>query len=208
MFGQEVTEFFLNTLAAYGPAALGLALLVGNMGLPTPTTPLILASGALAREGLMDWQAAVIWGYAGAILGDLFSYAVGRSGWDWAQRALSRRRADLWNRALARFQRHAGLAVYLTRFIFTTLDVPINLIAGSSRYPAQRFLVVTLAGRATWLALFGGLGYLVGSQWQRVSEMVNEYSFYLAIAILIVLSAALLYRRRMKAAAKGLKADG
>jgi membrane-associated protein len=177
MFGQEVTEFFLNTLAAYGPAALGLALLVGNMGLPTPTTPLILASGALAREGLMDWQAAVIWGYAGAILGDLFSYAVGRSGWDWAQRALSRRRADLWNRALARFQRHAGLAVYLTRFIFTTLDVPINLIAGSSRYPAQRFLVVTLAGRATWLALFGGLGYLVGSQWQRVSEMVNEYSF-------------------------------
>lgn len=203
MFGQDVTEFFLNALAAYGPAALGLALLVGNMGLPTPTTPLILACGALAREGLMDWQSAAIWGYTGAIVGDLFSYAVGRSGWDWAQRALSERRADLWNRALARFQRHAGLAVFLTRFIFTTADVPINLIAGSSRYPTQRFLAATLTGRATWLVLFGGLGYLVGSQWQRTSQMVNDYSLYLAIAILVVLAAALLYRRRLKTAAKG-----
>jgi membrane protein DedA with SNARE-associated domain len=208
MFGQEVTEFFLNALATYGPAALGLALLVGNMGLPTPTTPLVLASGALAHEGLMDWQAAVIWGYAGAILGDLFSYAVGRSGWDWAQRALSQRRADLWNRALARFQCHAGLAVYLTRFIFTTLDVPINLIAGSSRYPLQRFLTASLAGRATWLVLFGGFGYLAGSQWQTVSQLVNDYSLYLAIAILVILGAALLYRRRMKAAAGRMKVDG
>lgn len=202
MFGQEVTQFFFDVLAAYGPAALGLALLVGNMGLPTPTTPLILACGALAREGLMDWQAAAIWGYAGAILGDLFSYAVGRSGWDWAQRALSERRADLWNRALARFQRHAGLAVYLTRFIFTTLDVPINLIAGSSRYPAQRFLAVTLAGRATWLVLFGGFGYIAGSQWRNASRLINEYSFYLATAILVILGAALFYRRRMKAQQK------
>jgi membrane protein DedA with SNARE-associated domain len=199
MFGQEVTEFFLNALAAYGPAALGLALLVGNMGLPTPTTPLVLASGALAREGLMDWQAAVIWGYAGAILGDTFSYAVGRSGWDWAQRALSERRADLWNRALARFQRHAGLAIYLTRVIFTTLDVPINLIAGSSRYPTQRFVAATLAGRATWLVLFGGLGYIAGSQWQTAGQIVNDYSLYLAIAILAILAFALLYRHRLKA---------
>ncbi len=208
MFGQEVTEFFLNALAIYGPAALGLALLVGNMGLPTPTTPLVLASGALAREGLMDWQAAVIWGYAGAVLGDLFSYAVGRSGWDWAQRVLSERRADLWNRALGRFQRQAGLAVYLTRFVFTTLDVPINLIAGSSRYPARRFLAATLAGRATWLILFGGLGYAAGSQWRGASQLINEYSFYLASAILIILAAAFLLRRRLKAGAGRMKAEG
>jgi membrane protein DedA with SNARE-associated domain len=165
----------------------------------------VLASGALAREGLIDWQAAVIWGYAGAILGDVFSYAVGRSGWDWAQRVMSERRADLWNRALARFQRHAGLAVYLTRFIFTTLDVAINLIAGSSRYPLQPFLAATLAGRATWLVLFGGFGYLAGSQWRTASQLINDYSLYLAIAILVILGAALLYRRRMKA--DGMKAD-
>jgi len=199
MVGQELIDFFLDALANYGPAALGLALLVGNMGLPTPTTPLVVASGALARQGLINWQAAVVMGYAGAILGDMFSYAVGRSGWDWAQRALSQRRADLWNRALARFQRHAGLAVYVTRFVFTTLDVPVNLIAGSSRYPFPRFLAATLAGRATWLVLFGGLGYVAGSQWRTASQIIDEYSLYLAIAILIILGIVLLYRRRMKA---------
>ena len=198
MFGQELIEFFLDALADYGPAALGLALLVGNMGLPTPTSPLVLASGALAREGLINWQAAVILGYTGAVLGDMFSYAVGRSGWDWAQRALSERRADLWNQALARFQRRAGLAVYVTRFVFTTLDVPINLIAGSSRYPFQKFLVATLAGRATWFVIYGSLGYLVGSQWRNASQLINEYSLYLAIAILFILGGALLYRRRRR----------
>jgi len=198
MSGQELIDFFLDALANYGPVALGVALLVGNMGLPTPTTPLVVASGALARQGLIDWQAAVVMGFSGAILGDMFSYAVGRSGWDWAQRALSQRRADLWNRALDRFKRHAGLAVYVTRFVFTTLDVPINLIAGSSRYPFQRFLAAALAGRATWLVLFGGLGYIVGSQWRSASQIINKYSFYLAIAILIILGIALLYRRRMK----------
>lgn len=199
MIGQELVDFFLEALATYGPVALGLALLVGNMGLPTPTTPLVLASGALVRQGLIDWQAALISGYAGAILGDLFSYAVGRSGWDWAQRKLSERRADLWNRALARFQHHAGLAVYVTRFVFTTLDVPINLIAGSSHYPLPRFLVATLAGRATWFLLFGGVGFIVGSQWHSASRLIDRYSLYLAVAILIVLGMALLYRRRLKA---------
>ncbi|MGD2077497.1 MAG: DedA family protein [Chloroflexota bacterium] len=200
MIGQELIDLFLDTVAAYGPAALGLALLVGNMGLPTPTTPLVLASGALAREGLINWQTALIWGYTGSILGDMFSYAVGRSGWDWAQRMLSERRAELWNNALARFQRHAGGAVYVTRFLFTTLDVPINLIAGSSRYPFQRFLVADLAGRATWFLLFGGLGYLAGSQWRRASQLIDEYSLYVAIAILIILGAALIYRWRRRRA--------
>ena len=76
MFGQELIDFFLDALADYGPAALGLALLVGNMGLPTPTTPLVLASGALAREGLVNWQMAAVLGFAGAILGDVISYAL------------------------------------------------------------------------------------------------------------------------------------
>ena len=203
MFDQELIDFFLEILADYGPAALGLALLVGNMGLPTPTTPLVLASGALAREDLVDWQAAAVLGFAGAILGDVFSYAIGRSGWDWAQRSLSQRRADLWNQALARFQRHAGLAVYLTRFIFTTLDVPINLIAGSSHYPFQRFLAVTLAGRGTWFVVYGGLGYLVGSQWRTAGRLIDQYSLWLAIAILFGLGALLLYRRRSRLKTEG-----
>ena len=202
MFGQDLIDFFLDALAHYGPVALGLALLVGNMGLPTPTTPLVLASGALAREGLLNWQAAAALAFAGAVLGDMFSYAVGRSGWDWAQRALSRRRADLWNQALARFQRHAGAAVYVTRIVFTTLDVPINLIAGSSHYPFPRFLVAVLAGRATWMVIFGGLGYIAGSQWRTAGQLIDEYSLWLAIAILLILGAALLHRRRRRLRAK------
>lgn len=203
MFGQELIDTLVEGLSDYGPIALGLALLLGNMGLPTPTSPLVLASGALAREGLIDWQAAAVLGYTGAVLGDMFSFAVGWSGWDWAQRVLSERRADLWNQALARFQRRAGLAVYITRFVFTTLDVPINLIAGSSHYPWQRFLVATLAGRATWFVLYGSLGYIVGSQWRTVGRLIDEYSLYLAITILVILGAALLVRRRRRIKAEG-----
>jgi membrane protein DedA with SNARE-associated domain len=60
-------------------------------------------------------------------------------------------------------------------------------------------MIADLAGRGTWFVIFGGLGYLAGSQWPAVSRLVDEYSLWLAIAILFILGAALIYRRRLKA---------
>jgi hypothetical protein len=68
-----VLDLFLNSIAAYGPLILGLALLLGAGGLPIPIGLLMLAAGGLARQGMLDWRVAIGVSLAGLVLGDTLS---------------------------------------------------------------------------------------------------------------------------------------
>jgi membrane-associated protein len=177
---MNLTDMFLNGIVAYGPLILGLALLLGSAGLPIPTGLLVLAAGALARQGLLDWATAALVALAGVVLGDLVSYSLGRLSEGWVQRAMVRRR-PLWAKAVACFRGFGALAIYSTRVVLTSLDVPTNLVAGSSRYALGRFVVYDVAGRLTWLALYGGLGYIAGQQWPAVSQAIRQYGLWIGL---------------------------
>ena len=71
---------------------------------------------------------------------------------------------DLLAIIYAEVKRRGGIAIYLTRWLFTPLALPTNLIAGSSGYPFWKFLLFDIAGEITWILLYGGLGYAFGSQ--------------------------------------------
>ncbi len=51
----NLSELFLTGMITYGPPALGLALLLGALGLPLPGTFFVLAAGAFIRQGAIDW---------------------------------------------------------------------------------------------------------------------------------------------------------
>jgi membrane protein DedA with SNARE-associated domain len=191
---MNLTEFFLSAMTTAGPLALALALFLGPVGLPIPTGLLVLAAGALARQGLMPWATALTLGLAATVLGDLTTYGLGRLGSGGVAR-LTQRRAELWQRAQGWFHRRGGLAVYTTRVLLTSLDVPTTLIAGGSGYAFRRFLAWDLAGRATWLLLYGGLGYLAGSQWPVVSQLISTYGIWLGSAAASAGAIACLHRR-------------
>ena len=197
---MSLTDLFLDGMMTYGPLVLGLAVLLGAVGLPIPTGLLVLAAGAFARQGLLDWGTAGPVALAGVVLGDLVSYGLGRSGGEWVQRTLLRGRRALWDQALARFRRYGSLAIYSTRVLLTSLDVPTNLVAGSSRYALGRFVTYDFAGRLTWLALYGGLGYVVGQQWPAVSQAVSQYGLWLGIAAAVGAGLYLLLKREASAA--------
>ena len=189
-----MTDFFLNALTLYGPLALGLALLLGAGGVPIPIGLLMLAAGAFARQGLMDWPVAAAVGLAGTGLGDVGSYGPGRFVGDGVQRRLKGKRAALWLKAQAQFLKHGTLALLSTRALFTGLDVPTNLVAGSSRYPFGHFLAWDLVGRLGWLLLYGGLGYALGGQWQTVSQAINDYQGWFAVVAVVGIGFLLLRR--------------
>jgi membrane protein DedA with SNARE-associated domain len=191
----NLIDLFLNGMMTYGPLALGLALLLGPLGLPIPTGLLVVAAGAFARMGTLAWSTALAVGLAAVILGDCASYALGRFAGGGVQRAVRGRGAALWAKAQARFKRHGALAVYATRVLFTSLDVPTNLIAGGSRYAFGRFFALDVAGRVTWILLYGGLGYAVGSQWVAVSQAISTYSLWLGGVVAVGFGIYYLLRR-------------
>jgi membrane protein DedA with SNARE-associated domain len=191
---MNLTDLFLNGMVTCGPLILGLALLLGSAGLPIPTGLLVLAAGAFVRQGLLDWTTAALVGLVGVVLGDLVSYGLGRMGGGWPQQVLVRKRS-LWDQALARFRRYGSLAIYSTRVVLTSLDVPTNLVAGSSRFALGRFVAYDIAGRLTWLALYGGLGYVAGQQWPVVSQALSQYGLWLAIEAAVAAGLYILFHR-------------
>jgi hypothetical protein len=56
----NVLNLFLNGMTIYGPLVLGLAMLPGAVGVPMPVGALLVAAGAFARQGIMDWQTAFL----------------------------------------------------------------------------------------------------------------------------------------------------
>ncbi|TWU37778.1 hypothetical protein Q31b_45670 [Novipirellula aureliae] len=180
----ELNEHVLTWIVAYGPPFLGATLFLCAVGVPLPGTIFVIAGGAFMRQGVMDVTWTPIEAFAGAVLGDLTSYGMGRS----MRVRIQRRFSDSpkWKRAESTFQKRGGVAIYLTRWLLTPLAVPTNLLAGSGGYSLKRFIAFDIAGELTWLLVFGGLGYGFGSQWEAISDLSRDFTgLFVGIAICI-----------------------
>ena len=131
------------------------------------------------------------------------SYAMGRIAKAWVQRRFGQ--TATWQAAQQSFKRRGEVAIYITRFLVTPLAIPTNLIAGSSGYMFGRFLLYDTAGEITWLAIFGGLGYIFGSNWEFISQFVNDLSGFLAGIIILAIGIYFLVRCRHHACFPSLK---
>jgi membrane protein DedA with SNARE-associated domain len=167
--------------------------MLGALGLPMPIPLLGLAAGAFARQGLIDWKTLSALGLMGAVLGDSISYTVGCFAGGWVQRRLGG--SSAWQKAGDQFQRHGAPAIYVSRFLLTPLAVPTSLIAGSSGYAFRRFLTHAVVGDFTWIALYCGLGYIFGSRWQVISQLVSPYLGWLGVAVVVGIGVYVLLRR-------------
>ncbi len=179
-------DCLVSNVAAFGAPVLGLIVLVGALGVPFPGTLLVIAAGTLYREGILDLSATFVWALTCVVLGDVIGYALGRWGLAW----LPQHQSDWAEEATRLFQRQGITAVYLTRWLFTPMAVPINWIAGRTYYPFSRFILFDALGEATWLLLYGGLGYISSSQWETVSTQANQITnivFYTVLCGLILL---------------------
>src|SRR5206468_6506702 len=163
---NETLEF----LVRHGTSVLFAAVFVEQMGLPLPAAPWLLAAGALAGIGKMNWFVALNAAVIGSMLADLIWFYFGRHG---GQRVLSllcrislepdscvRRTQDL-------FARYGMRGVVVAKFIpgLSTLAPPL---AGASGVGAPRFFFLDGLGSL----LYGGSFILVGALFSRQLEQV------------------------------------
>jgi len=188
-----INDLFLTGMLSYGPWALGAATLVSALGLPLPTTMLLLAAGALMQQGLLNWPTTVILAIIGAVLGDNGSYLLGRYGG-----ALALQHAQttpIWHQAQSTFHRWGGLTIFLSRFLLTPLALPVNLIAGSTQYTPWRFLGSAMLGELIWVLTFSGLGYTFADRWEALSDLTSGLGAVLVVVALLVIGGGYLLRR-------------
>lgn len=188
-----MSDFLLTQIINYGAPILGVIVFIGAMGAPFPGTLLIIAAGAFARQGLLTWYTTGLVTLAFVVLGDNLSYTMGH----YARGPVLRRfqNSERWNQAEEAFNRWGGMAVVWTRFLITGIAVPVNLIAGTSGFGLRRFFIYDLVGETIWVFGYGGLGYLFGTQWEVISELLNNISGFALGLVLLGIGVWLGFRR-------------
>ncbi len=170
---SSLTTWALSALVTYGVPILFILAYAGSLGIPFPISLTVVAAGAFARQGVIDWRLGFLACTFGAVLADSSEYALGRLAASWLERRFSQN--SLWKAALATFQRQGGWAILLTRFWLTTLSPAVNLIAGD-RYPFPRFLLFDFAGQVVWVLIYGGLGYGFADEWPLISQVMSDFT--------------------------------
>src|SRR6267378_262414 len=165
---NEAIEF----LVRHGAAVLFAAVFIEQMGVPLPATPWLLAAGALAGAGKMNWVVGLGAAAFGSVVADFIWFYLGRH---YGNRVLSllcrislepdscvRRTQDL-------FTRYGMRGVVVAKFIpgLSTLAPPL---AGSSGVSTPRFLFFDGLGSLLYVGCFVLVGVLFSRQLEQVFD--------------------------------------
>jgi membrane protein DedA with SNARE-associated domain len=175
-------DWIVGWVESGGYVAIALLMLLENVFPPIPSELIMPLAGFSASKGNLNIVGVVTAGTAGSLAGAFFWYWIGRAvGADRVKEFA--RRHGRWltlspgeiDRARAVFDRHRASALFLGRLI-PTVRTLISLPAGVNRLPIVVFTIWTLLGTALWTSLLAGAGYLLQSQYERVSGWVNPVS--------------------------------
>lgn len=184
-------------ISRYGTAVLFVGTFLSCLALPVPSSLLMLVAGAFVVSGDMGLWTTFFAALIGAIAGDQVGYSLGRAGGGWLMaRAMQKPAARrLTERAHALADRYGGMSVFLSRWLFSPLGPYINFIAGATGPDRMRFTLWSVAGEATWVAIYLGLGIVFAGQITAVAQIVGNAVGFLAAAAVAVLLGLLLRER-------------
>lgn len=175
-------------LIEHGYALLVAFVLLEQLGLPLPATPMLLAAGALSGAGHLDLLHAYLLGMAACVGADTLWYVLGRKYGNHVVRVLcrfalepddcSRRIGDLYHR-------YGVFALVIAKYVpgLNTIAPPL---AGLLRLKPYRFLLFDSIGATLWVGGILGVGYLFDDQVAAIGAWLGHFgsSFTLVLIAL------------------------
>ncbi|MFC7467885.1 DedA family protein [Actinomadura keratinilytica] len=191
MSDSSAPQWITGLMESLGAPGAGIAIALENLFPPIPSEVILPLAGFTAATGQMNLVAVLIWTTVGSVVGALALYWVGALlGRDRTVAIAAKipllKVADI-EKTEAWFNKHGTKAVFFGRMlpIFRSL---ISVPAGIERMPLPIFLGLTTLGSAIWNTLFVMASYLLGDNWESVTEYVSVYSkVVLAVAAVAVL---------------------
>jgi membrane protein DedA with SNARE-associated domain len=204
-------------IANYGVYAI-FALMAVDAILPLGSELVMLYGGALAAgaiagkhatlfgahlsPGFESYVVLALAGALGYLVGSLVGWGIGARG----GRALIERHGrrlhlapETFARAEAWFTRRGRLAVFLGRLTPVVRSF-ISIPAGVFRVPLGSYTALTAAASLIWCFAFAAVGWALGNAWQGFHHGFR-YADYAAVALVVVLVAFAVVRRRRTAQA-------
>lgn len=183
-----MTDWLLELVPTYGLWLIAATTLASCLALPIPASIIMLAAGGFTASGDLVLGQVIAAALFGAVLGDQIGYFVGRFG---GGRLIDRvesspKRAAVTAKARALMQARGGLAVFLSRWLFSPLGPYINLIAGAVGHGWRRFTLWGIAGEAVWCGLYVSMGRGFGGSLAEASDMLGSVLGLIAAGTVMV----------------------
>jgi len=189
-------DWIVDIVTGAGLAGVAFLMFVENVFPPIPSELIMPLAGFSAARGDMSLIGVVLAGSAGALAGAVLWYWIGLSvGLDLVNRFVERygrwltlTTGDVAS-AVAWFERHGGIAVFIGRLI-PTIRTLISVPAGVSRMALLSFVTWSTLGTLIWTLFLTMAGYVLEAQYERVGEWMNPIS----IAVIVGFAAWYLWR--------------
>ncbi len=188
---QSILDFVKNLYSAIGWPGVVLLMAVESAGIPVPSEIIMpLAGWFLVQDKGHGFGYVLLAGLLGGLgntIGSVVGYYIG----DYGGRPLLERygryllisRHDL-DRADRFFAQRGSLAVFISR-VLPVVRTFISFPAGIARMRFSLFVVLTFAGSFIWSLALAWAGYLLGSDWKKISDVIRPFDYPIAALILL-----------------------
>ncbi len=184
---QHMFEHIRQFLVHWGYWGVAAFLLLENAGVPLPGETVLLLASVLAfksHELQLPW--IIVVGTLACTFGDNLGYLIGRQG----GRPLLERWKNFFHvkdehihSGEELLNRYGPGAIFAARFI-AGARIVAGPLAGVLRMEWRKFVLFNFLGAATWVTVIASLGYLFGSQLERLLATVKRVELALLIAVL------------------------
>jgi membrane protein DedA with SNARE-associated domain/rhodanese-related sulfurtransferase len=195
-------ELPTHILLMYGYLLLFAWVLVEQLGVPLPATPVLLAAGALSAENQISFPLALLVGLVATLTADSTWFFIGRSYGHHVLRLLCKLSLEptiCVRRTTDSFGRRRRVTLMIAKFVpgLATLAPPV---AGQNGMGFLPFLFFDAIGATLWLTLLLALGRFFGDILKRDPSLLDwagRFSGALLVLGIIGFFVGRLIRRRM-----------
>ena len=189
-------------LLLYGYALLFAWVLVEQLGIPLPATPVLLAAGALSAENELSIGLAFLAGMAASLIADTSWFLVGRRYGRHVLRFLCKVSIEpttCVRSTQESYSRRHGLALTYAKFV-PGLSMLAPPVAGQKGMAFRSFLLFDGIGAALWVGLLLAAGRLFGALLVQDPGLLNRVGRFSGALLLLGVAGFLvarIIRRRM-----------
>jgi membrane protein DedA with SNARE-associated domain len=193
----QLLDPLLTLLLNYGYPVVAFCVICGYIGIPIPSDAILLAAGSFTVDGTLNIFILIPLVVVTALAGDLMGYILGNkfghlAGGKWTSKiGFTKDKISSVSSFLAKW----GIwCVFLTRWLLTPLAVPVNLAAGLSNYSFKKFVLASVIGESIWAGTYIYLGYIFGSNWQLLTDYIDQAPLFLVLIVIGIGSLAIALR--------------
>ncbi len=186
---SAITDTVSQVIRDLGLLGLVVLMFVENVFPPIPSEVVLPLAGFFVARGELSFVGVLLASTLGSVLGSIFLYELARYGgrpFVLRYGSLLRVGPEELDRADAWFERRGPIIVLVGRCIPGVRSL-VSLPAGTLKMSRLSYILLTLVGTLIWNTALIGAGWVLGEEWERVSDVVGTAGTPLLAVLLLVL---------------------